>query len=112
MPGPPVVFNAKGIPRECQETPTMASRNFQDQELVFHVTAAHYDKECGSWSIIIDDGQGIENPHDKREFIIIRIMHQDNGYEVWTKRAAFFRNDVWLVQGTIKKRHLTLFKDE
>ncbi len=73
-------------------------------DLVFRVNGFHYDMENSSGAILIDSSQkGIEDPDDKRELIIIRTG---------INRTAFFRNQDWLVQGTIKHGCLTLFHDE
>jgi hypothetical protein len=63
---------------------------------------------------------GIDDPAVTRELIVIRRLSLEEaalegrakGPIVRETRTAFIRNDSWLVQGTIKHKHLTLFKDE
>jgi hypothetical protein len=72
-------------------------------DLVFRVQSSYCDNDNNTYSIIIDE-KGIDDPHDTRELIIIK---QDGRRRV----AAFFRDKEWLVQGTIRYRHLTLYQD-
>jgi hypothetical protein len=89
--------------RKGNASVTKKKKDGQCQDLVFRVSKVYYDTKDKNYSIIIDEN-GIDNPNDPRELVILRIS--------FSSRIAFFRDQEWLIQGVIALKRLTLWNED
>jgi hypothetical protein len=92
--------------RAHAELRMMAHKRGRRQTLAFRVDKVSYTQQKGTprvYTLLIDP-EGIDDPNDPRELLLIKYTSQD--------RIAFFRDDEWRVQGTIQFGKVTLWQEE